>query len=205
MGIVSRAYLFWCSQNVLNFSWYTWDITNDGVALSINAPSVTPAPGGIAYSNTVNWLVGAQMTGKTIDTNGTWVIELQRLGFVSAHVLWNPDVTTNYAIPANWNIYQQRDLSNNVTRYTGVTNVGVGVAPVILDSVPSLAAGLAANHSTLTIAWPGPATGFNLYTTTNLVPAAWVPVTNGLTELNGILQVSLPFGNQSAFFRLSSP
>jgi hypothetical protein len=205
MGIVSRAYLFWCSQNVLNFNWYTWDITNDGVALSINAPSVTPAPGGIAYSNTVNWLVGAQMTGKTIDTNGTWLIELQRLGFVSAHVLWNPDVTTNYTIPANWNVYQERDLSNNITPFMGVTNVGVGVAPVILDSVPSLAVGPATTNSTLTITWPGPATGFNLYTTTNLGLAAWVRVTNDLTELNGILQVSLPFGNQSAFFRLSSP
>jgi hypothetical protein len=149
--------------------------------------------------------VGAQMTGKTIDTNGTWLIELQRLGFVSAHVLWNPDVTTNYAIPANWNVYQERDLSNNITPFMGVTNVGVGVAPVILDSVPSLAVGPATTNSTLTITWPGPATGFNLYTTTNLGLAAWVRVTNDLTELNGILQVSLPFGNQSAFFRLSSP
>lgn len=99
MGIAARAYLFWWTQNVQNYCWATWDSTLNNVQLSLNPPSSTPSPGGIAYSNTAGWLVGAQMSEKTIDANGTWVVGLQRLGFPAAHVLWNPDVATNYAIP----------------------------------------------------------------------------------------------------------
>jgi Glycosyl hydrolases family 39 len=201
MGIAARAYLFWWTQNVQNYCWATWDSTLANVQLSLNPPSSTPSPAGIAYSNTANWLVGAQMTDKTIDSNGTWVVELHRLGFSAAHILWNPDVTTNYAIPAGWNVYEQRDLSNNVTSLTGVSNVTVGVAPVILDSVPSLAISLDADHSSLTVAWPGSATGFNLYTTTNLAPANWQPVTNAVASENGNLEAFLPL-DKTRFFRL---
>ncbi|HZT22163.1 MAG TPA: hypothetical protein VFB55_04575 [Verrucomicrobiae bacterium] len=205
MGIASRAYLFWWTQNVQDYCWATWDSTLANVQLSLNPPSSAPSPAGIAYSNTANWLVGAQMADKTIDSNGTWVVALQRLGFTNAHVLWNPNLTTNFSIPAEWNVYEQRDLSNNVTSLIGVSNVNVGVAPVILDSVPFLAISLDTNDSNVTVAWPAPAYGFNFYSTTNLAPAVWRPVANVVTNQNGALQVSLPLDNGVRFFRLSSP
>jgi hypothetical protein len=206
-GIVARAYLFWWTQNVQNWDWYNYDkgASAGYVPLCINPPSEISDAGGIAYSNTASWLVGAQMTGLTIDSNGTWVATLQRLGFTNAHVLWNPDVTTNYAIPAGWNVYEQRDLSNNITSLSGVTNVTVGFAPFILDSVPTLSMSPGTNSSTLAIAWPGPTNGFNLYSTTNLAPANWQPVTNVVTDQNGNLEVSLPQVGQIRFFRLSLP
>jgi hypothetical protein len=205
-GIVSRAWLFWWTQNVQNWCWYTWDkgASAGYVPLSINPPSETPDAGGIAYSNTANWLVGAQMTDLTIDTNGTWIATLQRLGFTTAHVLWNPDVTTNCAIPASWNVFQMRDLSNNVTSLTNVSAVTVNFAPVILDSVPSLAISNAGGTN-VTLMWPAPATGFNLYNTTNLAPATWQQITNAVANSNGNDQVTLTLTNTSSFFRLSSP
>jgi hypothetical protein len=205
-GVVSRAYLFWWTQNVQNWDWYTWDkgASAGYVPLSINPPSETPDAGGVAYSNTANWLVGAQMTDKTVDTNGTWVVALQRLGFTNAHVLWNPDVATNYAIPAGWNVFQMRDLSNNITSLTNVLSVTVGLDPVILDGVPSLAISNAGNTK-VTLLWPGPATGFNLYAATNLEPAGWLRITNAATNVTGVLQVTLPRTNESQFFRMSSP
>ena len=175
------------------------------VPLSISPPGENPSPAGIAYSNIVNWLLGAQMVSMSIDSNGTWAAGLQRLGFTNAHVVWNPDVTANFSIPASWNVFQMRDLSNNVTVITGVANLSVGIAPVILDTVPSLAISLVTNNSTVTIAWPGPATGFNLYSTTNLAPAIWLTNGNAVTKLNGNIQVSLPRGITNRFFRLSSP
>jgi hypothetical protein len=205
-GIVSRGYLFCWIENVQNWSWFSWDkgSAEGYVPLSINPPSETPDAGGIAYSNTVNWLVGAQMISKTIDTNGTWAVGLQRLGFTNAYVLWNPDVPINYGIPASWNVYQMRDLSNDVTSLTGISNITVGVAPMILDRVPSLAASNSASGS-ITLMWPGPATGFSLQGTTNLSPSNWYHVTNSVANSNGIMQVTLPATSQSCFFRLSSP
>ena len=205
MGIASRAYLFWWSQNVQNYDWATWDSTLPNVQLSLNPPSSNIAPGGVAYSNTAGWLVGAQMTDKTIDANGTWSVGLQRVGFTSAHILWNPDLETNYTIPASWNVYQWRDLSNNVTSLIGGGSVNVGVAPVILDSIPSVAIALNTNAPTVTLAWPGPATGFKLYSATNLPASDWLPVTNAATLQNGNFQVVLPLGNGLRLFRLGSP
>ena len=208
-GIAARAYLFWWWQNIPNWNWYAWELTNVSgafrVPLSISPPGENPSPAGIAYSNIVNWLLGAQMVSMNIDSNGTWAAGLQRLGFTNAHVVWNPDVTANFSIPASWNVFQMRDLSNNVTVITGVANLSVGIAPVILDTVPSLAISLVTNNSTVTIAWPGPATGFNLYSTTNLAPAIWLTNGNAVTKLNGNIQVSLPRGITNRFFRLSSP
>jgi len=205
MGIASRAYLFWWTQNVQNYCWATWDSTLTNVQLSLNPPGSTPSPAGIAYSNTAGWLVGAQMTGLTIDSSGTWVATLQRLGFTNAHVLWNPGVTTNCVIPAHWNAYEQRDLSNNITGLIGVNDVAVGVAPVLLDSVPSLAISLNTNAFTVTVAWPGPANGLGLYSTTNLASLNWLPVAAAVTNRNNNLEVSLPLDRQTRFFRLSSP
>jgi hypothetical protein len=205
-GVVSRAYLFWWTQNVQNWNWYTWDkgASAGYVPLCINPPSEIPDAGGVAYSNTVNWLVGAQMTDKTIDANGTWMVALQRLGSTNAHVLWNPDVTTNYAIPAGWNVFQMRDLSNNVTSLAGVSNISVGLNPVILDTVPSMAISNSGN-ARVTLLWPGPANGFNLYQTTNLAPTSWVKITNAPSNLTGVVQITLPRTNAAQFFRISSP
>jgi hypothetical protein len=204
-GIVARAYLFWWTQNVQNWNWYTWDkgASAGYVPLSINPPSETPDAGGIAYSNAVNWLVGAQMTDLTIDSNGTWVATLQRLGFTNAHVLWNPDVTTNYTIPVGWNVYEMRDLSNDVTSLSGPTNLTVNYAPVILDSVPVLAISNSVNN--VTLIWPGPANGFNLYGSTNLASPNWQPITNIIFTQAGNLKVTVPLGNTNQFFRLKSP
>lgn len=85
--------------------------------------------------------------------------------------------------------------------------MNVGIGQVILDSVPSLAISLSTNASTVTLAWPGPAIGFNLYSATNLPPSNLLGVTNAVTGQNGNMQVSLPFINTAGqrFFRLRPP
>ena len=97
-----------------------------------------------------------------------------------------------------------RDLSNNVTSLTNVSAVTVNFAPVILDSVPSLAISNAGDTN-VTLLWPAPATGFNLYNTTNLAPAIWQQITNAVANSNGNDQVTLILTNTGSFFRLSSP
>jgi hypothetical protein len=206
-GIVARAYLFWWWQNIPNWNWYAWELTNVNntfqVPLSINPPCENPSPAGIAYSNTLNWLVGAQMVSMRIDSNGTWSAGLQRLGFTNAHVVWNPDVTANFSIPASWKVFQMRDLSNNVTSLTTISTITANFAPVILDSVPSLVISNATTN--VTLLWPAPATGFNLYSTTNLAPANWIKITNSTMTSNRTVQLSQPRTNTAGFFRLSAP
>jgi hypothetical protein len=207
-GMVARAYLFWWWQNIPNWSWYAWELTNVSGALrdplSVNPPSQTPTVAGVAYSNTVNWLVGAQMAGMGVDSNGTRIATLQRLGFTNAHVVWNPDVTATFSIPAGWSAFQMRDLSNNATSLAGVSNVSVGVSPVILDSAPSLAIREGGNAN-VTLLWSAPVPDCCLYSTANLAPVNWQPITNPPVTSNGIAQVTLARTNGTRFFRLRLP
>lgn len=210
-GIASRCYLFWWSENVVNWNWYAWDLDNVNdtfqVPLSINPPSETPAAGGVAYSNTVNWLVGAQMNSRSIDTNGTWEIELQRQGFPSGYVVWNPETNATFNIPASWNVYQQRDLSNNVTSLTGETSITAGVAPVILDSLPALAITHSPGGTNLVISWPLTASNFVLDQTYNLgATNAWTPAPYPcVTNPTGIQVTVAPLPVSNTFYQLMNP
>jgi hypothetical protein len=206
-GITARAYLFWWWQNVPNWNWYAWELTNVSgsirVPLSINPPSETPSPAGIAYSNTVNWLLGAQMVSLEIDSNGTWSAGLERMGFTNEHVVWNPDAVANFPVPADWNVFQMRDLSNNATSLNNVTNISANFAPVILDSIPSLAISNSGGTN-VAVVWPASA-NFNLYCATNLLAISWQKITNLPSASNGLLQVNVLDTNASLFFRLSAP
>ena len=95
-----------------------------------------------------------------------------------------------------------RDFSNNVTSLAGVSNITVGIAPIILDTVPSLTASYSANGG-IVLMWQ--ATGFNLRGATNLSLTNWSLITNAVVNTNGVLQVTLPATNKNYFFRLSSP
>src|SRR3954453_15032672 len=59
--------------------------------------------------------------------------------------------------------------------------------------------------NTAVVGWPGPSTGYNLQSSTNLGPANWSPVTNPVSLVGNENQVILspPAGNR--YFRLSHP
>jgi PKD repeat protein len=97
--------------------------------------------------------------------------------------------------------------SNGV--YTVQLLVSDGVATVAnnltVNAFPP-ALGLAAGPGTLTLSWPLWATNFNLYAATNLTPpVTWSPVTNAVTNVSGVLNVTVPFDTGTRFFRLQIP
>lgn len=62
------------------------------------------------------------------------------------------------------------------------------------------------NGGQLSLSWPGWASGWGLYATTNLtLPAVWSSVTNVVANTNGQFIVTLPFDAGTKFFRLVSP
>jgi uncharacterized repeat protein (TIGR01451 family) len=64
------------------------------------------------------------------------------------------------------------------------------------------------NGNQLFLSWPYPSSGYNLETTTNLVPVSvWTPVTNTVSN-NGLLNyviLNINFGEKARFFRLYGP
>ena len=74
-----------------------------------------------------------------------------------------------------------------------------------LHEPPQLAVHLSADDSQLVISWPGWATNFTLWGTTNLAPpASWSPVTNAVVP-GDPLEVRLPLDSENWFFRLTTP
>jgi cellulose 1,4-beta-cellobiosidase len=70
--------------------------------------------------------------------------------------------------------------------------------------LPELSLGVSGNA--LAISWPGWASDWVLYSTTNLTPPVlWSPVTNTVGSSNGQFNVNVPFGLSEQFFRLTSP
>lgn len=64
---------------------------------------------------------------------------------------------------------------------------------------------LSVSHSSgvLTLSWPGWATNFNLFSSTNLSMGGWwLPVTNQVLNQNGGLTVTVPIQPENKFFRL---
>jgi hypothetical protein len=59
----------------------------------------------------------------------------------------------------------------------------------------------------LVLSWPAPATGFQLYSATNLTPPVlWSPVATPALQSNGMFFLTIPATNAAAqFFRLMGP
>jgi len=58
----------------------------------------------------------------------------------------------------------------------------------------------------LVITWPGWASDWALWSTTNLTPpVVWSPVASTVVSNNNQFSVSLPMNSLTSFFRLSSP
>lgn len=72
---------------------------------------------------------------------------------------------------------------------------------------PDLSVNLYQAGNQLTLSWPGWASNFTLYMTTNLSPpASWSPVTNPVQSNNGVFNLSLPTTNNGQeFFELGPP
>jgi hypothetical protein len=77
-------------------------------------------------------------------------------------------------------------------------------AVAVFLPLPALA--MSAGIGSVTISWPGWASDWGLYATTNLAsPSVWWPVTNTVGSSNGQFNVVMPINWKTCFFRLSAP
>ena len=84
-----------------------------------------------------------------------------------------------------------------------VASSGFNLNWLMLQSPPQLTPSLAPGGSHITLSWPGWATNFSLYTTTNLAPPVlWLPVTSAVKP-GDPLSVTVPLISSNQFFRLA--
>ena len=106
--------------------------------------------------------------------------------------------------------YVDANAANGQTNHYQVAAVdgcGAGAnsaAVTVFLPLPSISMSVSANA--LAMSWPGWASDWGLYASTNLTPAVvWTAVTNAVGSSNGVFNVTLPIGSGIKFFRLISP
>jgi hypothetical protein len=106
--------------------------------------------------------------------------------------------------------YVDTNAANGQINYyevTGSNACGAGAVSAsagILLPLPTVSASSSAG--TLALNWPGWASDWKLYFTTNLTaPITWAVVTNTASNSNGQFHLSLPEGAPASFYRLSAP
>jgi hypothetical protein len=138
VGHVSRVWMLMWLWGFSNANWYAWDIYDDGglvdyIRLSEESDKTTLTTAGVAWRETGRWLKGAQMTGKSVDLSGSWTITLTRAGGYVGHVVWNPNGSHLFNIPAEWGVTRKRDLAGNTTgQGAGETTIGYG--PLLFEN-----------------------------------------------------------------------
>ncbi|HTJ00556.1 MAG TPA: LamG-like jellyroll fold domain-containing protein, partial [Dongiaceae bacterium] len=108
---------------------------------------------------------------------------------------------TNYLVAGSLlgrtNYYEVRAVSSCGSGMAG------NVAAVFLPP-PQMSA--TSGPDTLTLNWPEPANGWELYATSNLVPPViWARVTNSISSNSGMAMLTLPLAARQQFFRLVGP
>lgn len=75
------------------------------------------------------------------------------------------------------------------------------------DSLPAVKPSIAIARSanTITLSWPAPSTGFVLQSSPVLGPSATWTAVNGVTQVGGNMQATLPTSGSASFFRLIKP
>ena len=72
--------------------------------------------------------------------------------------------------------------------------------------LPLPALGMVASENALTLSWPGWASDWTLFSTTNLAPpVVWTAVPDVVSSNNGQFDVSIPIDSDTRFFRLIAP
>lgn len=73
------------------------------------------------------------MESLTVDANATYLATLRDLGGNKHRVLWNPTRSVQFAIPPDWRVSRQRDLTGASLDLTGKNSVAIGEAPLLLE------------------------------------------------------------------------
>lgn len=97
--------------------------------------------------------------------------------------------------------------ATNYYRVTAQNSCGAGAnSATVAVFLPLPPLGMSVSGGMLTLNWPGWATDWMPYATTNLAPPMlWLPVTDSVISNNNYFQVTVPMDSGARFFRLTAP
>ena len=73
------------------------------------------------------------MESLTVDTTGTTLATLRDANGNQQRAVWNPGRRVQFAIPVEWNVTRQHELTGAMLDLTGQPSVAIGESPVLLE------------------------------------------------------------------------
>jgi hypothetical protein len=134
-AFIARWYILHWAAGYSQANWYQWDNPEIGTLCATTHPCSPAAVPVAAYGQTYSWLLGKVMyNGCSVAGDYvTWTCVLSGPGGYTGLIVWDTAGYEGYA-PPNSSLYKQyRDLSGNVTAYSG-GSVTVGVAPILFEN-----------------------------------------------------------------------
>jgi len=218
------------SYYVLNYVGYVYLSTNSGATWAATSVPTTNEYGAIACSADGSHLVAASTTGPpaggplytSSDTGATWtvnsVLPASNWGFVASSADGNRlvamDTWGRISVSANAGAswawvdapalpWTALALSGDGSTMVAAFDGGIYVSPLQNSSLPALT--IRRSGGNVVFSWPTNATGFGLQQSSSLGSHNWVGVTNPVSIVNALNQVSVTATNRANFYRLQSP
>lgn len=127
---LARAYILNWAAGVTRLYWYAWDNHAFTAIQTTRADNETLTPAGQAYGTIQKWLVGARIDSCGEDSSHSWTCRLTR-GETQEWILWNPDGTERFSVPASWRVRSVTPLLAD-KQVLGEAGVEVGPVPELL-------------------------------------------------------------------------
>jgi hypothetical protein len=134
-AFVARSLLLHWWNTVVRFNWFEWDSDNDGCLWT---PSTELREPGVAYEQVENWMLGATMSGCSMNGgttyHATYTCDLKRSGSTwVGRAVWWTDGSKSYTAPSQFTQYQTLENSN-ITRIPSNHQVTIGHEPILLEN-----------------------------------------------------------------------
>lgn len=131
---MARKYLVDLAFGASHFGWYGWGPDTPyavGTVPQSDPRELTPAAK--AFFTVRGWLLGAALSGKRIDAEGSWRITLDLPGGKRGLVLWNPSGAARFTLPKAWRGGTVTDLDGQTGALSGAT-LDLTDAPVLVTA-----------------------------------------------------------------------
>ncbi|MEK6793259.1 MAG: carbohydrate binding domain-containing protein [Spirochaetota bacterium] len=123
---VARCYILTWALGIERYYYYSMDNNAMGLIEKDGTFKDTAS----AYASAAKWLVGSVMRSCARDKDGVWTVELAR-GERKAHIVWNADGDSSFALPAEWKASKTAGLYGDEHELTGAS-IMVGPSPVLI-------------------------------------------------------------------------
>ena len=128
---VARTHILNWAEDIQRLYWYSWDNKVMGLTEADGKTVKKPAR---AYAEVRKWLLGTRMTSCASSAQGTWICQIVRENGYQGWIVWNPDLTLEFHIPAEWRARSVRDLRGGQRVAAVDRPIEIGADPVLFEN-----------------------------------------------------------------------